>query len=265
MASQSYCEKCHRTMSDTNFYTLKDGAKAPLCKKCLTLLIDNFDESTFLWILEMLDLPYIEEEWNKIREKAWAKGKEKMNGMSVLGKYISLMKIKQFKDFGWKDTERLKVEREEKAKLYAEQHPERQDNEALRKQYEAGEISEAQYKTLISTEDERDELEKDPSYLSALYAGANSGGNALYGVPQEQVFMQENELPDPSAELTQDDKIYLAMKWGREWQPNDWIALEKTYNEYMESFDVTDADTRNNILLICQTYHKMNSALRLGD
>ena len=26
-----YCEKCQKTMKDTNFYTYKDGTKAELC------------------------------------------------------------------------------------------------------------------------------------------------------------------------------------------------------------------------------------------
>ena len=46
-----------------------------------------------------MDFPYIEEEWNVIREKAYAKNKN-LTGMSVLGKYLSKMRIKQFKNYG---------------------------------------------------------------------------------------------------------------------------------------------------------------------
>jgi hypothetical protein len=45
------CEKCNKSMDEGQFYTYKDGQKTELCKKCLTLHIDNFDESTFLWLL----------------------------------------------------------------------------------------------------------------------------------------------------------------------------------------------------------------------
>ena len=34
-----------------------------MCKKCLTMHIDNFDESTYLWLLEKMDVPYVPEEW----------------------------------------------------------------------------------------------------------------------------------------------------------------------------------------------------------
>ena len=44
-----------------------------LCKKCLTMHIDNFNPDTFLWILQDMDLPYIPEEWNVLRDRAFAK------------------------------------------------------------------------------------------------------------------------------------------------------------------------------------------------
>jgi 3-methyladenine DNA glycosylase Tag len=43
-----------------------------------------------------------------------------MTGMSVFGKYLSKMKLKQWKDYGWADTERLKAIAEEKAKQFGE-------------------------------------------------------------------------------------------------------------------------------------------------
>jgi hypothetical protein len=267
MMEQAYCEKCHTTMSINNFYKLKDGTPAKLCKKCLTMHIDNFDPETFLWVLELLDLPYVPVEWNKIRDKAFVEfqknPKKIINGMTVLGKYISLMKLKQWKGYGWADTEKIQNLQKERTEAYIEAHPEvEQQEQELKEKYEAGLISEAQYKTLISTETQKEELESNPSYLEALMNSANGG---MYGVPQDQQFIQEDELPNPAEELTQEDKVYLAMKWGRYWQPNEWITLEQTYNEYMESFDVQDADTRNNILLICQTYLKMTQALQSGD
>ena len=57
--------------------------------------IDNFNPDTFLWILEKMDVPYIPEEWNSLRDKAFAKDPYKMNGMSVFGKYLSKMRMKQ--------------------------------------------------------------------------------------------------------------------------------------------------------------------------
>ena len=29
----NYCQKCHKTMNDTQFYTYKNGEKTEMCKK----------------------------------------------------------------------------------------------------------------------------------------------------------------------------------------------------------------------------------------
>ena len=54
-----------------------------------------------------MDVPYIPEEWNKLRDKAYAKNPQKMNGQSVIGKYLSKMKLKQWKKYRWEDSEKL--------------------------------------------------------------------------------------------------------------------------------------------------------------
>jgi hypothetical protein len=69
--------------------------------------VDNFDESTYLWLLQKMDLPYIPEEWAVLRDRAYAKDPKKMNGMSVFGKYLSKMRLKQWKDYHWEDSEKL--------------------------------------------------------------------------------------------------------------------------------------------------------------
>ena len=51
--------------------------------------INNFEPDTFLWLLEKFDVPYIEAEWNVLRDRAYAKDPYKMNGMSVIGKYLA--------------------------------------------------------------------------------------------------------------------------------------------------------------------------------
>ena len=85
MPEQSYCSKCRKTMADSNFYTYKDGSKCELCKACLTMHINNWEPDTFLWLLEKFDVPYIEAEWNVLRDRAYQKDPYKMTGMSVFG------------------------------------------------------------------------------------------------------------------------------------------------------------------------------------
>lgn len=248
-----YCEKCHKTMKDTNFYTYKDGSKTEMCKACMTMHIDNFNPDTFLWLLEKMDVPYIPAEWNVLRDRAYAKDPFKMNGMSVFGKYISKMKLNQYNKYSWADTERLQAEADAKDRRTLEEKQEAE--EQLKKDLEEGKISEAEYKTLTSVETLKKEAEKQVIPPPKDYINLYSEDN----------FMKEEELIDPAAELTQEDKLYLAMKWGRLYKPSEWIELEKHYNEMMNSFDIQDADTKSTLILLCKTDLKMNQAIDQGD
>lgn len=248
------CQKCGKMLDeDTQFYTYKDGTKTEMCKKCLTMHIDNFDESTYLWLLEKMDVPYIPEEWNVLRERAYAKNPN-LNGMSVFGKYLSKMKLKQYKQYGWADTEKLNALNEERRAVQKEERE--KFEEEIKKQFEAGEIGEAEYKTMISAETQN----KD--YMSRPVAPPE--------FPQDKYFSENSEIVQEQmdsliSELTQEDKKVLAMKWGALYRPEEWIELEKDYNNMMNSFDIQDADTINTLILICKTNLKMNQALDAGD
>lgn len=248
------CQKCGKMLDeDTQFYTYKDGTKTEMCKKCLTMHIDNFDESTYLWLLEKMDVPYIPEEWNVLRERAYAKNPN-LNGMSVFGKYLSKMKLKQYKQYGWADTEKLNALNDERRAVQKEERE--KFEEEIKKQFEAGEIGEAEYKTMISAETQN----KD--YMSHPVAPPE--------FPQDKYFSENSEIVQEQmdsliSELTQEDKKVLAMKWGALYRPEEWIELEKDYNNMMNSFDIQDADTINTLILICKTNLKMNQALDAGD
>ena len=143
-----YCQKCHKTMNDTQFYTYKNGDKTEMCKNCLTMHVNNFEPDTFLWLLEKMDVPYIPSEWNVLRDRDYAKDPNKVGGAAVFGIYLAKMKLKQWNQFGWKDSERLQEEEKKKAEEHAESVKAQED--WAREQYQNGEISEAEYKTLTS-------------------------------------------------------------------------------------------------------------------
>ena len=256
MASKQ-CIKCNKTMDEnTQFYTHKNGDKTAMCKKCLTMHIDNFNPETYLWLLQEMDVPYVEAEWRVLRDRAFAKNPN-LNGMSVFGKYLSKMKLKQWNQYGWADTERLKTLNEEKSK---KQLAEKEQFEAqIKAQFDNGEITEAQYKTLISTETQNDDYYAGTGPM--LHIPSAAADNPY----NENTFIDESLLSGPAAQLTEEDKIYLAMKWGRLYQPADWIELERNYNEMMNSFDIQDADTINTLVLLCKTNLKMNQAIDCGD
>ena len=254
MGNLKACQKCGKVMDEeAQFYLRKDGTRMDLCKKCLTMHIDNFNPETFLWILKDMDLPYIPEEWDVLRDRAFAKNPN-LNGMSVFGKYLSKMKLKQWKQYGWEDSEKLQALNAEKKKAVEAEREKYEEH--LKKQLESGEITESQYKTLVSTSTQNQEqLYAQPIVTDAVDNPFGDGSG----------FMPEDDLVDLGEELTEDDKMYLAMKWGRLYKPAEWVELEKTYKEMTESFDIQDADTINTLILICKTNLKMNQYLDSGD
>jgi hypothetical protein len=118
MATSLYCEKCNRTMGDTQFYKSNNlekypSGKLPQCKKCMTMHVNNFNPETYLWILQECDVPYIPDEWNKLM-MTYGKDKDNITGLTIIGRYIAKMSLKQFKQYRWKDTEFLRQMNEKK-------------------------------------------------------------------------------------------------------------------------------------------------------
>lgn len=246
------CSKCGRTLKDINFYKKRNGEWADLCKKCITMHIDAWKPETFVWILEDYDYPWIPSEWNILRDRDFAKkGAETFNAGAVFGKYLGKMKLNHWADKHWADSKQIledKARKEEQEKEIRERY----DRE-LKMKMEDGEISEAQYNTLISPR------QTQLDYLNSL----QEPEKPMFF--NEEAFLSEDELPDPAAQLSQEDKIYLAVKWGRLYTPEDWIKLEDHYNKMMDSFAIEDADTEATLSILCKINLKMNQAIDCGD
>lgn len=184
-------------------------------------------------------------EWNTIRDKAYAKDPSKVNGTSVFGKYLAKMRLKQWKDKSWADSEALAAAEEQKVAAETALLEER--SKLVELQYENGEISESEYRTLTTT------ISQNQKEIRKKIDGINN------------ITEDDYENFDIAASLTEEDKQYLLMKWGKLYKPSEWIELEKTYNEMTASFDIQDADTTNTLILICKTNLKMNQSLDQGD
>lgn len=90
-------------MRDSEFYKSKDKEKYPpdgrlhLCRKCLCMHVDNWNPDTFLPILEELDTPYVPQRWAQAIQANLDKGVP-VTTTSVMGRYVSMNKLNQFKD-----------------------------------------------------------------------------------------------------------------------------------------------------------------------
>ena len=235
-----YCNKCGKTMDDNQFYTSKNIEKYPpdgkmhTCKKCLTMHVDNWDPETYKWILEEIDVPYIKEEWDGLLAK-YCQDPKKVTGVTVLGRYLSKMKLKQWSKYTWADTETL----EEEARL-------RKVN-ILKSQGMSGEEIAA-------------ELRKDftPPKPKELDAQQEAVGIASYEDP-------EMENDDFSDRLTEEDKLMLRLKWGRGYRPEEWVRMEQLYNDMMNSYDIQGAGHKDTLIMICKASLKANQLIDAGD
>lgn len=244
MAETYYCEKCNRTMNGTEFYSSNNlekypnDGKFPVCKKCMTMHVDNWNPDTYLWILQEADVPYVPDEWNKLMEK-YGRDPQSMTGMTILGRYLSKMKLKQFKNYRWKDTEFL----QQMANNKLEQTMKRQG-------YDAQQIATAIEKSSITIPE--GEL-KEPVYAPPPNA------------PTEDYFAQQSGEVEQELDLTDEDRTYLRLKWGKTYKPEEWVKLEQLYEEMMASYDIQGAGHKDTLKLICKTSLKANQLIDIGD
>lgn len=238
-----FCQTCQRTMSSDQFYTSKNIEKYPPdgkfneCKKCLTRHVNNYDPETYLWILKEVDVPYIKKEWDSILEAAIARNPKKITGMSVLGRYLSKMKLRQWTDYSWADTERL--QREIESNITATMRQQGYSEDEIQKVLE-----------------QNNQLPERPS-IEVSPMGEEMEQNEV--VP---FFQQESYFED---DLTEEDKKYLSLKWGRNYSPEDWVKLEKLYAEIMESYDIQTATHLDYLILICKASLKSNKLMDIDD
>ena len=84
--------------------------------------------------------------------------------------------------------------------------------------------------------------------------------------PQDDYFAEQYDGDDDlSMELTDEDKTYLRLKWGKNYRPDEWVTLENLYNEMIESYDIQTAGHFDTLKMVCKTSLKANQLLDIGD
>lgn len=227
-------------MDDTQFYTSKNIEKYPpdgkmdVCKKCLTMHVDNWDPETYKWILQEIDVPYIKEEWNGLLER-YGKDPKKVTGLTIIGRYLSKMKLKQWNKYTWADTEALKKDSTEKKVL--------------------------NMKAQGFTEDEIQEqlaIDRTPPKPKELEDVQAPVGTPEYQDPEE-------EEDDFSDQLTEEDKLMLRLKWGRGYSWEERVRMEQLYKDMMSSYDIQGAGHKDTLIMVCKTSLKANQLIDAGD
>ena len=234
-----YCKKCGKTMDDKQFYTSKNLEKYPpdgkmdICKKCLTMHVDNWDPETYKWILQEIDVPYIKEEWNCLLEK-YGKDPKKVTGLTIIGRYLSKMKLKQWNKYTWADTETLEKDSIDKKVL--------------------------NMKAQGFTEDEIQEqlsIDRTPPKPKEL-----EDVQAPVGTPEYEDPEEDDDFGD---QLTEEDKLVLRLKWGRGYSWEERVRMEQLYNDMMSSYDIQGAGHKDTLIMVCKASLKANQLIDAGD
>lgn len=227
-------------MDDTQFYTSKNIEKYPpdgkmdVCKKCLTMHVDNWNPETYKWILQEIDVPYIKEEWNSLLER-YGKDPKKVTGLTIIGRYLSKMKLRQWNKYTWADTEALEKDSTEKKVL--------------------------NMKVQGFTEDEIQEqlaIDRTPPKPKELEDVQAPVGTPEYQDPEE-------EEDDFSDQLTEEDKLMLRLKWGRGYSWEERVRMEQLYKDMMSSYDIQGAGHKDTLIMVCKTSLKANQLIDAGD
>ena len=197
--------------------------------------VDNWEPDTYLWILQECDVPYIPTEWKKLMA-TYAKDGMKVTGTTILGRYLSKMKLNQWKKYRWADNEFLQ-ELENKT------------------------IQETMERQGYSQQEIHDTIQKGsldmPEKIEVAPPPEESGASYL-----ESRFSIDEAL---DLGLTEEDVRYLRLKWGKTYRPDEWVQLEQLYTDMMNSYDIQTAGHIDTLKLICKTSLKANQLIDLGD
>lgn len=252
---QCFCEKCRRTMSDKEFYGTNWIEKYPSgklnqCKKCVTMHVNNWDPSTYLPILQECDVPYVQREWDKLLAD-YGSDPKKVTGTTILGRYLSKMKLVQYRDKRWKDNEIIRRLEEKKMR------------EAMIHQgYSSAQIDEAIANQMVKVPTEHLDLEepKLPGLIST-----NQPVAAQAPIGDGYTSATYDDRSELGIELSDEDIIYYRTKWGKTYKPDEWVQLESLYKNMMDSYDIQGAGHEDTLKLACKTSLKSNQLLDMGD
>lgn len=261
------CAKCGLHLPETDFF-LKDGERYPLCKDCLCANVDMTDSDTFMWILKEFDVPYIRATWSNMANKIYMEDPSpaNYNAKNLMGKYLRSFNMTQFKHLKFADTDECNKDADDVqwiAERAEEVEVDLEYENSLRNQLENGEITEAQYRTLTMTNIED---------LAETHKGKKKTN-----IPNVQDVVPGGLLPEQSKrtqymahghgiaeQLSEEDILYLSMRWGEEYTPEQWVRMETMYKSYANEYEL-NIDREETLHFMCLTTVRMEEALRDGD
>ena len=252
------CQKCNRFLNIDQFYRSRNleayppEGYLPVCKKCFTMHLNNWEPSSITPLLEIMDVPYIPEEWEALLQR-YGQDPKKTSQTAIFGRYLSKMKLKQFSEYRFADSERILEEREKQKQIAAAR------DESYRLRYAAIQdgnvLDKVNADISLLSDDEILELFPQVEYQQQLQQG-------FLGAQQFQQVPQEPSVED---QIPIEDKMKLSIKWGKTYTVNEWLTMERMYRDMLESYEIKTASHLDYLKMICKTSLKMNQAIDCSD
>ena len=252
------CQKCNRFLNIDQFYRSRNleayppEGYLPVCKKCFTMHLNNWEPSSITPLLEIMDVPYIPEEWEALLQR-YGQDPKKTSQTAIFGRYLSKMKLKQLSEYRFADSERILEEREKQKQIAAAR------DESYRLRYAAIQdgnvLDKVNADISLLSDDEILELFPQVEYQQQLQQG-------FLGAQQFQQVPQEPSVED---QIPIEDKMKLSIKWGKTYTVNEWLTMERMYRDMLESYEIKTASHLDYLKMICKTSLKMNQSIDVND
>ncbi|MGL5715736.1 MAG: hypothetical protein ACRCX2_22125, partial [Paraclostridium sp.] len=261
------CSRCRATVNATNFYTSNNDAHYdeineknlyPKCKGCATSIVNPYEPSTFLPLLQDLDVLYDDDLWNSAIQKKADPSSGVAAGIKVVGVYLGAVKLGQYKGLRWADSAergKEKARREAIAQAQSEQH-------RLRFAEALGTGASAQLANI-----DRDLLTEEE--IAHIFEGSKPTQSSLIGGVESRAQLSveglKGEDETPRGTLSAEDAKYLSEKWGSIYVEEELLFMERLFHEMTLSFEITTASHVDYLKKICKASHKMEQSLDVND
>lgn len=262
------CARCARTINISNYYASNnenhfdpehERRLFPRCKACATSIVDPYKPSTYRPLLEELDVVHDVDLWENTVKK-YADERGVCSGTKVVGAYLGSVKLGQYKDLRWVDTEARAAEkshREAVAQAQSEAH-------RLRFQNAFGSgaaAAQANIDRSLLTEEEiaiifNAPKPSEPALLVETPDGFEDGSRAHIAVSSSSV---------QRGTLSAEDAAYLSSKWGAIYVEQELLYMERLYHDMCSSYEITTASHFDYLQKICKVSLKCEAALDVND
>lgn len=244
------CISCKHLRKESEYYKLRQpnttypNGYLNVCKVCLGNSFQSAHPSTFMNVLQALEIPWLPIIYKPIVEDYASKGQP--NSTAILGNYISKMKLNQYSKYNFKTSDSLQ-------QLYETDET-----------FDPIDNYKHTYSLPLGTPIAAGHIEGSNFHIDMPVVTAS---DELYAMEDKEVMLGTLQ-PGPGVlniQLTPEEYRYLILKWGESYPTKDLIALERTYVEVESDFDITTAMDRNYLKILCQTSVAMSNAMEAQD